>query len=169
MVQMSKKGDSSIRQLKWMVASFSNFYCKTWVSFCINIRKRLFLEFSFWSQQKEHSFFEKPVLEIFKIALRLRDQHVFMWQSVKVSNVFNTLTLRQIFWKKKTFFQKLEHCFLVETTKIENISLPFKTAPSEANVKANRIATAKWTYIKKWSLPVTTLFFWKSCSSFRTS
>ena len=40
------------------------------------------------------------------IALRLRDRHDFMWQSVKVSNVFNTLTLRQILWKKKTFFQK---------------------------------------------------------------
>ena len=31
------------------------------------------------------------VLGIFKIALRLRDQYVFMWQPVKVSNTFNTL------------------------------------------------------------------------------
>ena len=67
-----------------------------------------------------------------------------MWQSVKVSNVFNTfLTLKQIFWKTKTFFKKLEYCFLVETTKIENTSFPFKTALSEANVKANRMATTK--------------------------
>ena len=28
----------------------------------------------------------------------------------------------------KTFFKKLEYYFLVETTKIENISFPFKTA-----------------------------------------
>ena len=39
------------------------------------------------------------VLGIFKIALRMRDRYVFMWQSVKVLNVFNTLTLIQIFWK----------------------------------------------------------------------
>ena len=37
------------------------------------------------------------------MALRLRDRHVFMWQFVKVSNVFNTLTLKQIFWKGKPF------------------------------------------------------------------
>ena len=49
----------------------------------------------------------------------------------------------------KTFFKKLEYRFLVETTKIENISFPFKTALSEANVKANRIATTKGTYHKE--------------------
>ena len=58
-----------------------------------------------------------------------------MWQSVKVLNVFNTLTLKQIFWKTKTFFKKLEYRFLVESTKIENASFPYKTAISEANVK----------------------------------
>ena len=90
------------------------------------------------------------VLGNFKIASRLRDRHVFMWQSVKVSNVFNTLTLKQIFWKTKTFFKKLEYHFLVEATKIENTSFPFKTALSEANVKANRMATTKWIYRKEW-------------------
>ena len=64
-----------------------------------------------------------------------------MKESVKVLNVFNTLTLKQIFWKTKTFFKKLEHLFLVETTKIENTSFTFKTALSEANVKTNRMAT----------------------------
>ena len=64
-----------------------------------------------------------------------------MRQSVKFSNVFNTLTLKQIFWKMKTFFKKLEYRFLVETTEIENTSFPFKTALSETNVKTNRMAT----------------------------
>ena len=58
-----------------------------------------------------------------------------MWQSLKILNVFNTLTLKQIFWKTKTFFKKLEYRFLVESTKIENASFPYKTAISEANVK----------------------------------
>ena len=74
-----------------------------------------------------------------------------MWQSVKDSNVFNTLTLKQIFWKRKIFFKKLEYSFLVETTKIENTPFSFKTALSEANVKTNRMATTKWTYHKEWS------------------
>ena len=74
-----------------------------------------------------------------------------MWQSVEVLNVFNTLTLIQIFREKKTFFKKLEYRVLVETAKIENTSFPFKTALSEANVKTNRMATTKWTYHKEWS------------------
>ena len=92
-----------------------------------------------------------------------------MWQPGKVSNVFNTITLKQIFWKTKTFFKKLEYRFLVETTKTENTSFPFKTALSEANVNRNRIATTKWTYHKKWSFDSNYLIFWKICFSFRTS
>ena len=68
-----------------------------------------------------------------------------------VSNVFNTLTLKQIFWKTKAFFKRVESRFLVQTTKIENTSFSFKTALSEANVRTNRMATAKWTYDKEGS------------------
>ena len=35
-----------------MVASFNNFYRKTWVDFCLNIRKRVFLEFHFKTNRK---------------------------------------------------------------------------------------------------------------------
>ena len=74
-----------------------------------------------------------------------------MSQSVKVSNAFNILPLKQIFWKTKAFSENLEYRFLVETTKIENTSFLFKAALSEANVKTNRTATTKWTYYKEWS------------------
>ena len=67
------------------------------------------------------------VLGIFEIAVRLRDR------------------------KTKTFFKKLKYRFLVESTKIENTSFLFKTVLSEANVKTNRMATAKWAYRKEWS------------------
>ena len=53
-----------------MVAPFSKFYSKTWVNFCLNIGNYYFLEVSYSSQQKEHMFFKKTVLGIFKIALR---------------------------------------------------------------------------------------------------
>ena len=52
--------------------------------------------------------------------------------------------MEQNFWKTKTFF-------LAEATKIENTSLPLKIALSEANVKTNKMTTAKWTYHKEWS------------------
>ena len=57
--------------------------------------------------------------------------------------------LKQIFWKKKTIFKKLEYHFLVEKTKIENASFPCKTEISEANVKTNKMVTTKWTYYKE--------------------
>ena len=60
-------------------------------------------------------------------------------------------TLKQIFWKTKTFSKKLEHDFLVETAKIENTSSPFKITLLEANVKTNLMATTNWTYHKEWS------------------
>ena len=102
-------------------------------------------------QEKEHRFFYKNLLGIIKIALRLRDQHVFMWQSVKVSKVFNTLTSKQIFLKTKIFFKNLEYTFLVDTTEIENTSFRFKTALSETNLKTNRMAPPNWTYHKEQS------------------
>ena len=69
-----------------------------------------------------------------------------MWKSVKILNIFNTLTLKQIFSKTKTCFKTLEYRFLVESTKIQNAPFPYKTAISEANVKANRMVTTKWAY-----------------------
>ena len=44
----------------------------------------------------------------------------------------------------KTFLEKLEHRFLVGSTKIKNASFPYKTAISKANIKTN-----KWTYHKE--------------------
>ena len=39
--------------------------------------------------------------------------------------------------------------FLVESTKIEKASFPYKFAISEANVKTNRMVSTKWTYHKE--------------------
>ena len=78
---------------------------------------------------------------IFKIALRLRDRHIFIRQLLDILTVFNTFTLQQILWIKKTFFKKLEYRFLVESTEIENTSFPYNTAMSEV--------ITKWTYHKE--------------------
>ena len=82
----------------------------------------------------------------------LRDQYVFMWQSVEIINVFDTLKLKQIFSKTETFFKKLTYRFSVKSTKIEKALFPYKkTAISEANAKANKMLSTKWTYAKEWS------------------
>ena len=79
----------------------------------------------------------------------------------KLKNVFNTLTLKQIFWKTKTILKKLEYRFLVESTKIENASFPYKTAMSEANVKTNKMLTTKWTYQRGRHFAGNYFIFWK--------
>ena len=86
---------------------------------------------------------------------------------MKVSNVSNTLAFKQIFWKTKTLFEKLKYRFLVEATKIENTPFPFKTALSEADVKTNRMATAKWTYHKEWSFASNYLIFLENLFQFQ--
>ena len=80
---------------------------------------------------------------------------VFMWQSVEILN-FN-------FWKTKISFKKLEYLFLIESTKIENASFPYKTAISEANVKINRMLVLNGPITKNGVLPGI-LFFWGSYS-----
>ena len=66
-----------------------------------------------------------------------------MRQSLEILSVFNFSTLKQIFWITQTLFIKLEYCFLVESTKIENATFPYNT--------------------------VTTIFFRQFCFSLRTS
>ena len=108
------------------------------------------------------------VLEILKIALRLRDRHGFKWQSLEILNVFNNGTLKQILWKTKFFSKKLEYHFLVKNTKIENATFPYKNALSEANVKIEWWIQNE-PITKNGVLPVTNLFFWKFSFILRTS
>ena len=76
-----------------------------------------------------------------------------MWQLLKILNVFNTLILKQIFWKTKISLKKLEELFLDENTKIENATFLRKTSPSEDNMKANWMGSTKWNYHKERSFP----------------
>ena len=45
----------------------------------------------------------------------------------------------------KIFFLKLEYYFFVESTKIESVIFPYKTALLEVNVKTNRMGNTEWT------------------------
>ena len=140
---MSKKFDSSNRQ-KMSSCSFQQVLRQNFDLVLVLTQENTFsLEVSFSRQQKDHRFFLKTVLGNFKIALRLRDRYIFMWQSLEIFNIFNTLTLKQIFRKMKTVFKKLDYSYLVESTNIETATFPYKTAPSEANVKTNRIVSTK--------------------------
>ena len=72
---------------------------------------------------------------------------------LEILSVCNTLTLQQIFKNTKNFSRKLECCFLVESTKIESTTFPYKTALSKVNVKTNRIGSTKWSCCNDHSFP----------------
>ena len=91
----------------------------------------------------------KTVLRILKKALRLIDWHVFMWRSLDIFNVFNSLVLKQVLRKTKTFFKNLEDCLLVQSTTNESATFPYKTGLSKANVKKIGMGSTKWTYYKE--------------------
>ena len=108
--------------------------------------------------------------EIFKIAFLLSYRYVFMWQSLKISSAFNTLTLKKIFRKTKTFFKKLENRFLVEKTKTENATLILNKATKQKSV----LRQIEWgvqyrSIIKSGILPVSISYFWNFYFSERTS
>ena len=67
----------------------------------------------------------------------------------------------------KSFFKKLEYHFLVERTKIEKSSFPYKTAISEANVKTNRVVTTKWAYHRERSFASNYFIFLKVLFQFK--
>ena len=76
------------------------------------------------------------------------------------------LNLIQNFSRTKFFFKKLEHRFLVETTKTENTSFSFNTAMSEANLKTNKMVIIKLTYHKGGSFATNYLIFLENLFQF---
>ena len=63
----------------------------------------------------------------------------------------------------------LDLCGIPENTKIEDTSFPYKTTISEANVKTNKMVSAKWTYHKERSFASNYFFFLIFRFSLRTS
>ena len=80
--------------------------------------------------------------------------------------LFQYFNLETDFLENENHFQKLEYCLLVESTKIENTSFPYKTAMSEAHVKKIEWWVQNGLITKNGVLQVTAAFFWKFCFSF---
>ena len=65
-----------------------------------------------------------------------------MW-SIEIYT-FLILRLSNFLENERLFQKTVVPLFLVASTKIENASVPYKTAMSEVNVKANRIESTKY-------------------------
>ena len=60
----------------------------------------------------------------------------------------NTLNLKQIFWKTKSFFKRLEYCFIVESTKIENASSQYMVSTKGTHPKKRSFAINYFIFVK---------------------
>ena len=69
--------------------------------------------------------------------------------------------------KKENFLKKLEYRFLVESTKIDNIIFPYKTALPKANFRTNRMGRTKLTNQKEQSFASNHFPFSKILFQFR--
>ena len=145
----------SLNRQKWIFASFS-------ISAGITAKSELVFVFN----TGELYFYLKANKRRIDSSKK-RYYRFFMWKSLEILNAFNTSTSNQIFWKRLTFFTKLESRFWVQSTKIEKATFPYKIALSEANVKANRMGSTKWTFHKKRSLASNYFIFWKILFPFK--
>ena len=74
---------------------------------------------------------------------------------------FQYFNIETDFLENENLFQKPGVPFLVEPTKTEKASFPYKTAISEANAKANRKVTTKWAYHRQLSFASNYFIFFK--------
>ena len=126
-----------------------------WVGFCLKTGKCLFVGDSFWSQKKEHRFLYKTVVGTFKIALDLRDQHIFMWQSQEIFIVFNMLTLYHFLLK--VLWLKMQHFH----TKLPCQKLMLRQIEWGENLNLNSVyesSTESLFYIPATKMPIFILF-----------
>ena len=80
---------------------------------------------------------------------------------------FQNIMKNTNFPENEILFIKVEYRFLVESTKIENATFPYKTALSEGNVNANRMWSAKCTYHKERSFTINYFIFWNILFPFK--
>ena len=90
-----------------------------------------------------------------------------MWQWVEILNVLNTLTLKQIFWQKKSFSKNWSIVFYLKALRLKTHHFHTKTTISEANVKTNRIVSTKWTYHRDRSFASNYFMFLKILFQFK--
>ena len=116
---------------KRMAVSFKNFYGKMWNGFCPNIGKHFLREILFQNNPP----FKRLVC--------------FYVLITEVLHVLNTLTLKNLFLKNWNFSWKTGVPFFSLEYSKWKWTFPYKTVPLKANVKANWMGSAKWTYHKE--------------------
>ena len=76
-------------------------------------------------------------------------------------NVFNTVTLKQVFWKTNIFQKSGVQLFLLREHHDWKSNISLQNCTSTASVKTNRMGSAKGSYHKGRSFATNYFSFWK--------
>ena len=143
-------------------SSFQQDLRQIWIGFCFKLENGFILKRTERVQvllkRGTRDFQNSPPFE------RLACFYVTITENFKRFQYFNFET---DFLLNGNLFQKTGVPFLVESTKIENASFPYKTAILEANVKTNKTVTTKWTSQKERSFASNYLIFLKILFQFK--
>ena len=107
------------------------------------------------------------MLRIFKIALRLIDRHILMWQSLEILNVFNTLILNKFSEKLKSFSKNWSTAFLLKVLRVNVQHFHARLQCQNSMLRQIEWELQDESITKNGVLPATTLFFRKFHFSLR--
>ena len=120
--QMFETGDLSNTQ-KMSDYSFQHFLEQNLNSFLSLQKKTVCFKSFILKPTQSNRYFQTNATRDFQNSFfPFRNPHVFMWKSLPIFIVLNSLALAKIFHKTKIYFKKQEYRFLVESIKIENIT-----------------------------------------------
>ena len=109
------------------------------------------------------------ILESFKIVIRLKERHVFMWQLVEIFKIFNTSTLKKSFWKTKHFPKSWSIIFQLKVLSLKTQHFHTKLPYQKLMLRQIEWGVQNGPNTKSRVLSVTNLFYRKFCFSLRTS
>ena len=113
------------------------------------------------SSKKRHKGFSKQP-SVWEIGTFLCDNQ-WMFQT------FSKLTLKQIFWKKKPFSKNWSTVFYLKPPRLKEHHSHSKLLCEKQTLRQIEWRLQNGPITKTGVLPVTALFLWKICFSFRTS
>ena len=149
-----------------MVAPFSKFTAKYGLVFILTLENAFSQRFHFQATERAQVILKNGTRNFQNSPSFERSACFYVTISENFEH-FHYFNFETDFLENENFFKKLQYRFLVERTKIEKASLPYKTAISKANIKANRMVATEWAYHREWSFTSNYFIFLKALFQFK--
>ena len=153
---------------EWLLLSVT-FMAKLELVFVLTFQNAFSQSFHFKDNRKSIVSSKKNGTRDFQNSLPFERSACFHVTIIESFKLFNTLTLKQIFWKKKPFSKNWNTILQLKIIRLKAHHSHSKLLCQEPMLTQIKWRLQNGPFTKSGVLPVTTLFFWKICSSLRTS